>query len=130
MANNTYGDVRTSNDYITGEFAWASSADINSNTSTVQVLKTPLGKFIDKITSPFTKLSSDFKEKKAKGETISFKTLLIFIIIFGLLFYFILGPIITIGVTGLLSYRESKKALDNISEYLLPNSASLSNLSI
>lgn len=90
---------------------------INSGTNTVQVLKTPLGKFIDKITSPFTKLSSDIKEKRAKGESISFKTLLIFVITFGLLFYFILGPIITIGVTGLLSYQQSKKALENISNF-------------
>ena len=76
--------------------------------SNVRYKSTPLGNFIKKITYPFSKESI-----KKQLQRFSVEGVLKFVIttaVLVTLYYFIVGPLVTLGVSGALTYNYSKKA--------------------
>lgn len=76
----------------------------------VEVVKTPLGKTLEAIVLPFTTVIKIARKIKLPRLKVAIPTL----VIIALLYFFLLGPIITVGVSTLLAYNEGKSAASDI----------------
>jgi nucleoside-diphosphate-sugar epimerase len=86
--------------------------------SHVRIERTALGETLFKLSTPFRAIQLFFSKIFGNlfngNKAISLKSLIIPTIILSLLFYFILGPLLSIGISGYLTYTESKKAIANV----------------
>jgi nucleoside-diphosphate-sugar epimerase len=87
---------------------------ITSSISNVKIERTALGNMLYTLTTPFRTLTDKFLGFFKKRSLPNIRTLAITTIILSILFYFLLGPVISIGISGYLAYRESKTAMTDI----------------
>ena len=85
-----------------------------------QTQKTLLGRFLDTLLSPFKKVTSKIiKSKSQKSETTQADRIKLSVITVTLLllFYFLIGPVINLGIGGFLINNEIKSAYQNILDF-------------
>ncbi len=89
----------------------------------VQTVKTPFGRAVDKILSPFTSFKSKTQSSTSTvGSFFSLKGIIIFTIslaVFLLLSYFIFTPLFNIGYGGYFATKEAKKAYEQVQNFEL-----------
>jgi nucleoside-diphosphate-sugar epimerase len=81
-----------------------------------QTEKTELGRFIDKLLSPFQKLKTTTKQRRKnaiKATPVDKAKFAIITTSLIILFYFLIGPMIILGIGGTLINKELKLAYDN-----------------
>lgn len=84
---------------------------------TIEVIKTPLGHIIDFFMKPFEIIGKFLRKGKENVTPPNLKYLALITIFFILLFYFILGPVISIGIATYQSYSKTKIVAEKIRSF-------------
>ncbi|GAB4157330.1 MAG: hypothetical protein Fur003_1030 [Candidatus Dojkabacteria bacterium] len=88
--------------------------------TTAENVKTPLGRLVDVIAKPLRKIKNSLTKTKVDfKDSLNFKNailLSITTVLLGLLFYFLIGPLVIISLGGYYMYQQANAAYKDVSE--------------
>jgi nucleoside-diphosphate-sugar epimerase len=93
----------------------------HQNEKTVKTVKTPFGRFIDKLLAPFAAATGKLTGKSGGfWKSINFKTVslgVLSLVLLSTISYFLLTPVVTISVNGILIYRQKDDLVSAMQEF-------------
>lgn len=102
-------------------------SDLHPNKEKVHTVKTPLGKFIENFTKPFSRVSDTIsKSGESLTTAINFKNILLFgfgVIVLSIVSYFLITPFASIGVNSLLIYYQRDDIKTALGEFNLSDAS-------
>lgn len=93
------------------------TSSISQHSRHTQTVKTPLGKFLSTLATPFVAIGRFFKKIFSFFNKSNLKVIAISTSVLLLLYIFILGPIISIFASGIFAYNEVKSAISDLSQF-------------